>query len=151
MKTGIALSLFLTRATSPEKRANTPERTAIINKTAGIGSLKKLGLSFGPCEITIVWLKIKNRANDKRANTEYLPSLLFGMNKSFVLFPSVVSGSLDRKFLNPYLPVVYCFHQIRFKDNRTAEPVKSVSLPFVLSKQQHKTSPQNRTCRCNWS
>jgi hypothetical protein len=89
------LHVFI-RAIVPEKKANTPESPAIINKIVGIGSLKKLGLSFGPCEIAIVWLKMKNRANDKRANTECLPNLLFGINKSLIFnFYRTLTGILS--------------------------------------------------------
>jgi hypothetical protein len=84
MKTGMALSRFFISAISPEKKANTPQRPAMIVKTAGIGSLKKLGLSKGPLTIVMDRPRIKNRTNNKIANIEYLPNLLFGMKRSFI-------------------------------------------------------------------
>ena len=80
----IALSLLFITAIVPVRNEPTPERLAIINKVADTGSAKKLGLSLGAIGITIFWLKTKNRTNDKMANTEAFPNLLFGINKYFI-------------------------------------------------------------------
>jgi hypothetical protein len=90
MKTGMALSLLLMTDVSPVKKEDTPKRAAMTVIVAGIGSLKKLGRSKGPLTITMERPRMNNTTKSRIPKIEYLPNLLLGIKKSFmVMLPTV--------------------------------------------------------------